>query len=437
MASSDSLPSASPHPSPSVTPHDPLARLSRKSPIAGLDVNGNYWIVHRLRFSGSIGDTLVKNNVGKGNNIYNRILVENSDAPFTTGENNSNVVLQNSVLRNTPLSGTGDKYCVSIGWGSGHKIVNNEVYNCQGDEILVYGSDLDSPDLVIENNDLYVTSAMYSDGSGGMTPSGNYACSENGIDMKQGGTVNAPVRVIKNRLWGFRTTDANCADGSFGEAIIFHVSQVSPNDYGLIQNNIIMDGTQAIASPNGSPRYWSLIGNLVYNMSGVGSGTWAYEPKNSQSVEAYLNTFIDVAKGNSKGWIYMGADANNDVRCNAVVDGGFMGGAVSGTSQIDYNAYYATSDAGETHKITKNVYTHATFADYSEGAIMRTAAVGNCVNATDAACFLYKAIVAGKSAGSSPTPCTTLGCTHADGGVTWQAIRGPLSGRRKLRTTTP
>ncbi len=31
MASSDSLPSASPHPSPSVTPHDPLARLSRKS----------------------------------------------------------------------------------------------------------------------------------------------------------------------------------------------------------------------------------------------------------------------------------------------------------------------------------------------------------------------------------------------------------------------
>lgn len=71
---------------------------------------------------------------------------------------------------------------------------------------------------------------------------------------------------------------------------------------------------------------------------------------------------------------------------------------------------------------------------YSSGAVTRTTTNhALCTATNDPDCFLYMATNDGTTA-SSPNFCTTLGCTFQDGGVTWQAIRGPHTFYRKLKT---
>jgi hypothetical protein len=404
--------------------------------ISGITLTGSYWIIHRLRIAGASIDIGADNGTGN-NNILNRILAEQHNGFIVDNHGGERLTIQNSVIRDTGVVGGGDKPCVGSGAATIF-LVNNEIYNCQGDEIILQTS---SSELfagsVIENNDLYITSAYYSDGSGHLTMSGNYACSENGIDIKGGGVSGNPLRIVNNRLWGHRKTDGGCADGSYGESIIFHTTVGGSNEYGLIQNNIIMDGTQAIAVPNYSPRNWSIIGNLIYSFSGVPSGsTYAIDLKNSQSIELYLNTVIDVRKGNSTGWLWL-ADANHDVKCNVLLNGGTTGGTAGSSTQVDSNGFYSTvlytANASGT-SVNRTVKTRTNSTPYSEGEVIVTAPSSNCAVSSDPACFLYKVVTGGVSAASSTPYCNTLGCITSDGTMQVQAIRGPHAFFRKLRT---
>ena len=400
---------------------------SDKAKIAGITVNANFWIIQRIALSSFVNVDDNANNV-----IFDRILAENIDGDMVDFHGSSDVTLQNSVVRNTITGGTSDKHCtVSGGTASNLHLVNNEIYNCQGDGYQVSpGSGV--PGLVIENNDIYLTSAYYTQG-------GTEACAENALDLKSGGTSTSPVEIIHNRLWGHRYTDSSCADGSYGEEIIYHETNGSGqhNSYGLIQNNVIFDGTIAITSPNreaGGPDHWSIIGNLMYDFSGVGSGTSVLGLESTYT-EAYLNTFIETAQAASVGWLSYNKSLNQDIRCNVSLDGGRTTAYGTGTeSQIDHNVYYNTTAAAEPNKIVESIASRANSTTYSLNQIIRTASVKSCVNGTESACFLYKVTQAGTSAGSAPSYCTTLGCTETDGTVTLRAIRGPYTFYRKLRT---
>jgi len=80
------------------------------------------------------------------------------------------------------------------------------------------------------------------------------------------------------------------------------------------------------------------------------------------------------------------------------------------------------------------VTTRANSTAYSVGAILRTGAASTCSATKDIGCFLYRVTGAGTSANSPPSYTTTLGGTSTDGTMTVQAIRGPYSFKRKLRT---
>ncbi len=412
--------------------------------LAGLTVDAEYWLVHRLRF---VGGVYVQ--TGRSDDVFNRILVEGfADGLADTGYANHGTVFQNSVLRNGPS--VDDSPCFALG-PSGHTIVNNEIYDCPSDGILVYESGVDTKNSVIENNDIYITSIKYTNGKGEHDAHGKYACTENGIDLKQGGGAGTPVIVTHNRLWGFRATDPAgpyCSGyvggvGSAGETIAFHepedISGGDPNAYGVLHNNIFLDGVMAITSPNGAPSQWSIVGNIIYDFSGLPTvQTRAYDEKNSHGVEVYLNTFVDLEKGNSVGWMNFGTDSNNDVRCNAVIAGGSaQGWGSAGSTQVDFNAFYGSPEAtteSPGKNLSVSIKDRADSATYAVGDVLRVTKGAMCAQETDAGCFLYRVTVAGQSAGSAPAYCTSLGCTIMDGGVTVKAVRGPHCFYRRLRT---
>jgi hypothetical protein len=400
-----------------------------RATVAGIVITGNYWVIHRLYFTAPV-EFGADNGTGN-NNIANRIFATYAPGFVVDNHSGTNVTLQNSVVRNTSFDGLDDRPCVGTGQATNFRVINNEIYDCQGDEVIFQTSG-NNPFAggVVENNDLYITSALYH---------GDAAWSENAIDIKGGGTSANPVRFIHNRMWGHRDTScsSSCGGlGSAGESIIFHTTSGGTNSYGLIQNNIIMDGSMCISVPNYSPDHWSIVGNICYDMRGpTGGTTRALALESSTSVEVYLNTFISTVNGNSAGWLSYGRGQSEDIRCNVAIDSGTIDAWGSGTStQLDYNVYYNATHGGETNKIDKTLTTRANSTAYSLNQVIRLTSTAPADGTSGD--FLYIVTTAGTTAGSPPTYPVTLGASVTDGTAVLKAIRGPYSFRRKLRTVS-
>ncbi len=98
--------------------------------IAGMTITASYWIIHRVKFT----DFVTAASTSTNNVIFNRILIEDVDGDMIHLGDGPNNTLQNSVMRNTVTSGTSDKHCSKAGgYGTNIHLVNNEIYNCQGD----------------------------------------------------------------------------------------------------------------------------------------------------------------------------------------------------------------------------------------------------------------------------------------------------------------
>ncbi len=104
---------------------------------------------------------------------------------------------------------------------NGIRILDNEFRNC-GDGVQVTDDAgtpaLSAAGLLIEGNDFYVTDAY-------RIPSdlGEFAVTENGIDLKHGSNdPNDPVRIRGNRFWGYRYTGSPIAGRSNGACLTIH-----------------------------------------------------------------------------------------------------------------------------------------------------------------------------------------------------------------------
>lgn len=415
-------------------------------------VGARYWIVHRLVVdpnfaSGSSAIHLSDNVTISDHIIINRVLAQHGERQvYVQGATDS--VIQNSVFRNSIKSTTLDADGVSFGFNPQNVwVVNNEIYQIHSHGFYI-GADSTSPGTVVENNDIYADSSQWTNCNGTYTPNDpNSPCSdaEAAISLKAGGTSANPVRVMHNRVWGLRRTDTNlcCIDGSQGQIISLSNSGVNATThavYVLLQNNIITEGQHGIQSPREGPQHNSIIGNILYRIKDyyapIGSiGSWAFSALGHwDNNEVYLNTIIA-----SDSWADFGSgNGNLDVECNVIISSGRNAGTtVDAGTTIDHNAFIGTTefttDGGVTD-ITRSVSTRSNSTSYSLGSLVQFAPVNACSTGTEAACFLYKVVGTGTSALSVPTACTTLGCKFTDGGVTWEAVRGPFLYKRKLRT---
>lgn len=424
------------------TDDDPWQQTSQAR-LWQLRVSGDYWLIHRLTFPGVSGtnpsprvETAARSN-DVTNIIFNRILVEGvgqGSSYYGLSQNcNSGrydrITIQNSVFRNVgPYARVYEGVALDMQCASNMHAVNNEIYDWVSHPIQIGQNNIPTlTGVVVENNDLYVSPALYTEG-------GTRAIAESPLSVKVKGTASSPVRIVHNRIWGARPTDLNyCCNGESGYGITMYDS----NDYVLLQNNIITDsqiGVSNVADRN------SYIGNLFFNIrrfnSGVGSlvfDSW-YSHDGAAGYEAYLNTIVSAEQ-----YTFGGLDHSDvDVRCNVMLASGpKYPASPSSSSQADHNAFYGTpswSFNGTNTAISRPLKTRANNVRYDVGDIVSVGPLKSCGRSSDASCFLYKVTSAGTSADGSVPYCTSLGCTVSDGSVTLQAIRGPYAFYRKLRT---
>jgi hypothetical protein len=400
---------------------------ANQATIKRIVADGNYWIIHRLRISRS--DDAGANET-YGNNIWNRMLIENSTRRLfrfrAAGD-----TLQNSVIRKagdnfTPAT---DEHCTDSSGGdvTNSRLVNNEIYDCTGDAFQ-NNKGTNFSGFVIENNDMYVSKDYIAPAVAGR------ACAEQGIDIKTpGATSGNPAKIIHNRFWGFKRTDTNCGgSGSRGEGIIVN-GEVIPTDYILIQNNIFTDMPSAVGINAGDGGNVSIVGNVIYNIYDATNDTQGLKLQNSFNTEVYLNTIIN----SSDSWARLD-DTGNDYRCNVMIDSGPHTGSLGTGSQIANNVYYGIAGTKlDSNFINKTLTTRANSQAYSLGTIIRTnsSPTTACTATNSAGCFLYKVITAGTSASSNPGYCTSLGCVQQDGTMQLRAVRGPYAFYRKQHTS--
>ena len=366
----------------------------------------DYWVFDGLTIRNSPVDNLINDS---SNNIFNRLLIEKGDASLLRiNRESDNNVIQNSVLRNhTDKARHDDQNCILLytqDWDhvglemKNTRIVNNEIYNCN-DGIQLKGS-LDDrpafyPGTIIENNDIYITNALYTDCMGNPDPNGACACAENAVDIKA--TISEEdlaneetwVRLINNRMWGFRNRDDTedeqgnrlCASISKGTAIVSHF-----DSRGLvIQGNVILNSARGISGNgaiNSNPAVTShfIVNNLIYNIHdcydptkqglkqfylqdegrfsgcadengdmtddrGMGLVTTGDEngPQHFGNIH-YGNTLIDVGNGEKQsGWWAFIKDADHEYVCNTVLNSFGREYAWHTTNSADKNAYYTST----------------------------------------------------------------------------------------------
>ncbi len=414
---------------------------STSARVKNLYITGDYWVIYQIEVDSANASSVtgVQVTTDSQNVILGSILVEHIRAELVNMQG-TDIVLQNSVIRTAYTPSNGDEYqCVSTGGGTNHWLVNNEIYDCnKGSHIHANGT---APGAVVENNDIYVSDAGRTNCSGTFTPTGNCGVMEAPISWKTGGTSGSPGRIIHNRIWNALDSDGTQVQVGDGVAIsLSNEAGGTGAQYVLVQNNIILDSEWGIWNYYGGPDHNSIIGNLIYNIydrRGIkGDPAWGirYYGLSDAGVsgfddsEIYLNTVIA-----AEAWL--GTDArgtNNDIRCNVAISSGGRDGALGTGTQQDYNAYYGTTDSGETNKIKPPFGTRANSTSYSLNDVIRTTATPPADGT--AGDFLYKVTTAGTSAGRAPSYCTTLGCTTTDGSAAMTAIRGPYIGKRKLRT---
>jgi len=411
-------------------------------------IGARYWLVHRLvfdpnyaanSFAVQLGDSVTRSE----RIILNRILAQHG-AKQVYIEGAHDTVVQNSVLRESikvrgvDSDGIGMSYSPRNTW-----IVNNEIYRIHSHGVYTSANSV-SPGTVVENNDIYADRSQWTNCSGTYTPNNlNSPCSdaEAAISVKAGGTRENPIRVIHNRIWGYRWTDTGvcCIAGSEGQMVSLSQESNSAANWVLVQNNILTDGQHGIQSPREGSGNNSIVGNLFYRIKNYRSSSTSRSSAldtlgHWDNNEVYLNTVVD-----SDSWALLGSgNTNMDLRCNAVVaSGAHKGGTPDSGAVVDNNAFLGTvqvSTNGGKNDVVLPIQPRANSAFYRTGTLVRLGDVGACVAGNEAACFLYQAMSDGISGSAAPAACTMLGCEFVDGGVTWKAVRGPYLYKRKLRT---
>jgi len=437
---------------------------ANRAKVQRIEVNDqDCWIIHKLTFSKEQVDSKIvsdvafnSDNIIVDSNLFEKNKGNSIGAIYFKGSQYLNI--QNNVVRNcipaighvqqsinvTPDSNSTDNF-----------IVNNELYDCGS---MTTSDEVSDPaiNFKFENNDLYLTTASYYDGSGNPDITGPESMTENVATTKADGDQTYPLFWLHNRIWGLKPCDTNVACSGTPQAINMAGSIINQKtgDWVIAKNNIITDGEVGFAcdiltdgTSTGCDRV-SLIGNIFYNnnwqTTGVPGGVKTYNENTDKNDnwEIYLNTFIynkDDAS-NEGGWLRLSGTDDADIRCNVVIDSDYD---TAGTSAVlANNVYYNSENAGESIKQTHSTSVRANSTAYSVGDIIRTSndPINDCNSKTDSDCFLYRVVKAGTSFTSPVTYCTQLGCETDDGtspnNIIVRAIRGPYVYKRKLLTVS-
>ncbi len=267
------------------------------------------WVIDRIRWNRMV---VVTN--GSSHNVINRCLALEIDTSggrqcLVVRDNSNFNTIQNCVFADTPPMPHQDCCGIYVTNADHTRIVRNEIRNMPGDSIQTGQSRDHARGTIIQDNDLYVKPATYSDGRGNFTPSGNYSSAENAIDIKahwqpleQLPPEQDQYLIIEgNRMWGFRVTDpAAGSTGSGGSHVVIHYRTSSAV---RMRYNLVFDGVVGYScsfkSQRGEnqPQFHDLHDNIFWDIRprwGRGAGI-ALQVSEAWDSSYYNNIFVDCA----------------------------------------------------------------------------------------------------------------------------------------------
>lgn len=423
----------------------------------------SYWIIERFSIYGKSKRVRIKGDREDETKTTHVVVNENHITGFCCQSGNAitfkrveEVYVQHNVVEGW-VGVQVDTTPAAIGIGGGSvdsAMTNNEMINIAGARTFP-GRGEDG--VAIVNNDLYATPAAYTDCEGTFTPTGQCSMLENAMGGKADSVEHPgrPYLMANNRVWGRKHIDLKVAGdggGSPAEGLGAGGGNYSATDV-LFIDNIVEGGDVGITvqvgkeGGDGVDRISIIRNTLLFQhgspmstTAGTGIHVWVRSTMRASNIEYYLNTVIgaqgyeDEDKG---GWIKpTGNTTNQDLRCNTVIDSVLRGAHWGQGFEASDNVYYGAEDAGEAKRISRVLRTRQAATEYARGEIVRTSVdpKADCTRITDAACFLYEVIYAGRSAGGDVAYCTSLGCEVRDGELRLRAIRGPKVVYRKLLT---
>jgi len=261
------------------------------SQLANMAIKFNgasYWTLDRMaRFDVDINYAYSFMN-GSSYNILNRMYTDNIGQSVLVQNNCHNNTIQNSRFNYmTHAKRKGDGVCISLfTYGDqmvtikNTKIINNEIVN-QGDGIQTVRhnrnsdgklQDANYEGTIIDSNDIYITSDIYTDGKGNYTPTGKYAYAEDAIDLKVGSDNPAnPIVITNNNMWGSRKSDGtNSSISSGGGEIVVHYGVKNV----IINDNVMFNASSGIASGDNNRFQYSMSDseikrNIFYDLGTI------------------------------------------------------------------------------------------------------------------------------------------------------------------------
>lgn len=190
------------------------------------------------------------------------------------------------------------------------KIINNEIVNAgDGFQAVRHNrpsdgklQDANCEGTILDGNDIYIDSSIYTDGNGNYTPNGEYAYAEDAIDLKIGSdNASNPIVISNNHMWGSRESDrTGSLTSSHGGLIVVHYGVKNV----LIHDNVMFD-----------------------SLAGIGSGDNNRFPYSMSASEIKRNIFYEIGNLNGIGGIsaesFYFADQNADIviQDNMIKDG--------------------------------------------------------------------------------------------------------------------
>ena len=228
-----------------------------KAKVQQINCQGDWWRIIGLTFTRSGTGRLLQIDESCDDLIVheNEFVGGGSGSGAILFKGGDDTIMQLNVMHTTIETAGQDNHCIKFDSDGGDqvvgtKILSNEIFNCAGDGIQI-GDSTDTTGgfetILIEDNDIYFTTSIYSNCSGSKTPTGNCMCAEDPFDVKQGSATTNIITIRGNRMWGARATDASC--GGTGGGVGGMSFDFSPRYY-LFEANIMLDNKHNLHSLN-------------------------------------------------------------------------------------------------------------------------------------------------------------------------------------------
>ncbi|MEO9476205.1 MAG: Ig-like domain-containing protein [Cyclobacteriaceae bacterium] len=369
-----------------ISTHPVDMSADKRAEFERMGIEGSYWIIDRLYGTATEDSKNPTFELGASNIIINRVLCEGGGGGAgQISVQGSEIVLQNSVLRNTQIIPNNDIHSVKVSEGFDGRIVNNEIYNFAGDGVQLGDKPESFKGMVIYNNDIYIDTSLYPEEVEEIPH-------ENAIDIKQAGVpgnVHNYVIIKNNRFRNIAHTPGGTSPNPDQGTIDFS----NKNDlktHVLVEGNIFYNCKIPFDTKGGGTMSnFTITKNLIYNATRFGFWITGEVSKH----EVSFNTIIGVTQfEQDQNWINSESD-QLEIYGNLIINGGDYilkdGGYTS-----DYNVFYnttATSAEGSNSMILGSLESRD-FEAYCFDFGMHTTAETLCIpdaRPTQSAAFTY------------------------------------------------